>query len=515
VRTLVHVLLVVTAWLVASAPPAAAHAELIVSIPANGAHLATAPTEVELRFSEPVNLVRDGFALLDQSGRPIDTPTATAQSTQVRMPLPADLGDGVYSITWRVVSVDSHPVHGALVFSVGAARAAPLAGAATRTDADGAVATAFWLLRWIGFGAIALLIGGVFFLVVCWRPDRRAAAVIRPAWVVAIVATAGTLLLQGVAAAGAPLSAVFDPALLADTMTTNFGILVSARLVVLAIAGTMLNRRNNVAAAVVAVALAATWSATGHAVAGTWPVLAVALDMVHVLAMSVWIGGLVLLCVCVLPRSRLQARKGERAQALARFSRVALVSVAVLLVSGGLLALRTAGMSGLLSGSSYASLIVFKAGGFGVLLWLAAMSRSAVRRNAGVHIRRSATAEIAVGAAVLAVSAVLVATPPNVSTSPQPVAQASGPYLAALPTPTGDVQVWVSPALTGENQIVVNVRDEQGIDLDVPEVTGQLSLPANGIGPLPLPLAGTGPGQYIADPVTVPTPGTAAAAVRS
>lgn len=500
-------LLAVAGWLVLSAPQAAAHAELAGSAPANGEHLATAPRVVELRFTEPVTVTRDGIAVLDQAGRSVPTGSAVEESTLVRVPVPDGLSDGVYTVSWRVLSSDSHPVHGAFVFSVGDARAAPLTGEDTRTDDDSAVSAVTWLVRWTGFGAIALLIGGTFFRTVCWRPDRRSDVVLRTAWVTALVSTAGTLLLHGVIVTGSSLISIFDPRLLADTIGSYYGVVVSARLVLLAIAGALWKRANTYAAVAVAVGLAGTWSVTGHAVAGDWPALAVALDLVHLLAMSVWLGGLAMLCVCVLWR-RERNPKAETARALTRFAKVAAVAVAVLLVSGGLLALRTAGVSGLVSGSSYASLVVFKVGGFGVLVWLAWLSRTAVRKHAAGAVRRSAGAEVLIAAAVLGVTAVLVATPPADRVRPTPIAATTGPYLAALAMPDGDVQVWVSPARVGDNQIVVNVRDGQGTNREVPEVTAELSLAAGGVGPLAVPLAAGGPGRYVADRVTVPMAGT-------
>src|SRR5262245_43227725 len=79
--------------------PAYAHAQLIGSTPANGARLARAPAEVTLRCSERVNVVRDGIRLLDASGAVRGTGPARVDPTgaQVRMPLPADLGNGLYT----------------------------------------------------------------------------------------------------------------------------------------------------------------------------------------------------------------------------------------------------------------------------------------------------------------------------------------------------------------------------------------------------------------------------------
>jgi copper transport protein len=277
---------------------------------------------------------------------------------------------------------------------------------------------------------------------------------------------------------------------------------------------------------VAGVALVATWSASGHAVAGDLVPFALAMDVAHLLAMSLWLGGLVFLVACVL-LARHKLRPAETGAVLSRFSKVALISVAVLAGTGVLMAVREVGLTGLLSGSRYVTLVVFKAGAFGLVLWLAAMSRTSVQRqlveparkgqsDAVVRLRRSVFAETSIAVVVLGLTAALVATPPTELDAGQAQAAVSiGPFLSALDIPgNGDVQVWVSPARTGDNQVVVNVRDERGINRDVPEVTAQLSLPAAAIGPLPVPLSKTSTGQYIAEKFTLPTKGTWRLTVR-
>jgi copper transport protein len=525
--------LIAAAWLISSAPNALAHAELLGTTPSNGEHLAAAPSEVLLRFSETVTPVRDGTSVLDGRGKRLGTAQAESvggDSARIRLPLPNSLPDGVYSVTWRVVSADSHPVHGAFVFSVGDAQAAPLAGAGAESGADPVVAVVFWLARWLGFAAVALLVGGVFFALACWpagRTDRRLRRIVRIAWWSATSASVAVLLLQGANATGSSILSALDPGRILDTMSTNFGIFVLARLVVLIITGFLLTRREFKLAPVLGagVALVATWSASGHAVAGDWVPFALVMDVAHLLAMSLWLGGLVFLVACVLPGRKL--RPAETSAVLSRFSKVALISVAVLAGTGVLMAVREVGLSALLSGSHYVTLVVFKAGAFGLVLWLAAMSRTSVQRqlverarkgrsDVMNRLRRSVLAEAGIAIVVLGLTAALVATPPTELDAEQAQAAVStGPFLSAIDIPgNGDVQVWVSPARTGDNQVVVNVRDERGINRDVPEVTAQLSLPAAAIGPLPVPLTRSSAGQYVAEKFTVPTKGTWRLAVR-
>ncbi|WP_158882285.1 copper resistance CopC/CopD family protein [Amycolatopsis anabasis] len=520
--------------LVWQAPRAAAHAELVETAPANGAQLATSPREVVLRFSETVSPVRDGFRVLDERGAALLQSTAEGvpgDRTRVRVPLPESLGDGVYAVTWRVVSADSHPIHGAFVFSVGAARAAPLADSGARAGADAAVGFAFWLSRITGFAGLAMVVGGVGFVLVCWpagRADRRLRLLIRTGWIASVASALAAFLLQGPNMAGSSLADAVDPALLYDTLGTGYGLGVLARILLLGLAGVALARsRTEVAdplprkeivlAAGLAVALAVSWSATGHAAAGAAVAGAIALDSAHLLAMSVWLGGLACLVTCVLRGRGIPHRTAIRV--VPRFSRVAAVAVAVLAATGFAQAWRELAAAGGLSGNRYFSVLVFKVGAFGLLLCLAALSRSVVRnRLAGGKtggatprsLRRSVRWEALIGVVVLGLTAVLVATPPGGHDhGPSAAALPAGPFLGAPSLGgNGDVQVWVAPARVGPNQIVLNVRDARGINRDVPEVTARLHLPSAGIGPLPVPLTRTGPGQFVAGAVTVPVAGT-------
>jgi copper transport protein len=384
------------------AVPAYAHAQLVDTSPANGARLQAPPPEVVLRFTEPVTPVRDGVRLLDQAGKVRDggpARTDRGAATRVILPVPAGLGTGVYTVSWRVVSADSHPIHGAFVFGVGQTPVDARSGGGARTDAAGPVTVLFSLLRWLGYAALAVFAGGIAFLFLCWPAgwaQPRARRLLGYGWGASVFCAAGVLLLQGPYATGAPLSGLADPTLLTDTLATGYGRYVLARIVLLVTAGVVLLRlvvrptastvdtgpvpgRVRTAVLVLCAALPVTWVGTGHANAGQ-TLLAGTADAAHLGAMAVWLGGLVFLASCVLSRS---APAGALAAAgtLARFSRIAAGCVAVLVVTGGYQAWRGVGSLDALAGSRYGTLLVFKLAFVGILLWLGAMSRSVVQRR--------------------------------------------------------------------------------------------------------------------------------------
>lgn len=105
--------------LVPVASPAFAHAHLESSNPADGAVLETAPAEVTLRFSDPVEPVEGGFELSRAGGETV-TLIATAHHEVVTAPLPVGLPEGAYTLSYRVASADGHPSAGKVGFRVNA-----------------------------------------------------------------------------------------------------------------------------------------------------------------------------------------------------------------------------------------------------------------------------------------------------------------------------------------------------------------------------------------------------------
>lgn len=547
--------------------PAAAHANLVGTNPSSGSELDQPPDEVRLRFSERVTVAPDGVTMRDSDGAVVATePAAVAAEdpSAVVLPIPPDLPDGSYIVSFRVVSADSHPVGGAVVFGVGVE-----AGSLEDVDVgdDPAVVSVFAIARWTSYAGLALLAGGLGMFVLVWPggwANRRARRVVTAGWVASALGGLAVLLLQGPYGAGRTLAGVADPDLLAATLDTDYGRYVVIRLLVIAAAGVLLalagrlpGRVRATGAALVAVGLPVTWLGTGHANAASNPLDKVA-DAVHLVAMSSWFGGLALLVICLLPRSSgLPAE--EVTPAVRRFSLLATGAVLALLVSGVYVAWQRVGALDAVLGTAYGRLLAFKLATMGVLLWLGSMSRSVVQRRyapaspapgaaaaapvsrskrravkaaeeqeqaARGQLRGSVRLEVGTAVAVLAVASVLVATPPGVVVSAAEVlAQDTGPVLTGAPLsedldPPAGVSILVDPAWVGENRVVVEVVQQVPIGSgspsasevtlvawDVPEVRGSFVLPGSDLGPLPVELTRTSAGVYQALDTQLPIAG--------
>ncbi|MFY1636488.1 copper resistance CopC family protein [Solwaraspora sp. WMMB335] len=128
---------VVAATLLVPASPAAAHNALVSSQPGQNTRVAQSPEEIELVFIERLNGEFTTIVVSDAAGAqvPIEGPVVDQQRGVVRPVEP--LPDGVYTVAYRVVSTDGHPVQGSFRFAVNAPLVAASGAAAASAAADG------------------------------------------------------------------------------------------------------------------------------------------------------------------------------------------------------------------------------------------------------------------------------------------------------------------------------------------------------------------------------------------
>lgn len=494
---------------VAWAPSAAAHAELIGTSPADGERLEEPPGQVVLEFTEGVQPVRDGIRLLDAEGAVVATPTPHVEGSTVTVAPPTDLPTGGYVVSWRVLSRDTHPVSGAFSFGV-RAEAVEAASAESSTTVIGG-SSAMSVLRWLGFAGLALLVGGAAFLLLCWPAGRALAPVRRLVWGGwALVAVSALLAVpaQGAHVSGTDLAVALSPTALADTLTSQFGLLHVTRLALLVLAAPVLHRllrpehrpRWALAGvgAVPAAGIAATFAGTGHSASGVWPAVAIISDTVHLTAVSLWVGGLVFLAVYALRPRHVDGLGGG----LVRFSRLATAVVATLVVTGTFQAWRNVGSLDALGATAYGRVLLTKLALVAVVFGIGGLSMLAVRRAGVARLRHTVPVEVGVAAAVLAVTAILVVTPPARQIVAEP---AGGPQTEVLTLPGGDsVRVELTPGVVGSNELQFFVTDPAGQPRTVAELTARASLPDRDVGPFEVDVVGHG--SHFIGEVSLPFP---------
>lgn len=497
------------------APPSAfAHASLIGTTPARGAVLDRPPAQVVLRFDESVSTVEGSVRVFDGEVRRVDGGDVSKPSSEeVAVSLPAALAEGTYTVAWRVLSADSHPIRGAFVFSVGEPTGDASGVVEEVLDAQAgseAVDVSLTVVRFVGLALILLCVGGA--AVLAFVADPSEARGVLP-WIV--LASAAALLavdslawiaLTGVKAAGFGLDAVFRWSPARDVIATGFGqvwlgraLLALALAALAVIAARTRSDRWLLSVVFLASAIAVTPALSGHArVEGA---LAVLSDAVHVAAAGVWVGGLSFLALLLVEAG------GDRwslaTRVVPRFSTLAVVSVIALVVAGivsGFLEVRSWHA---LWHTTYGQLLLVKVALLVPLLALGAFNnRTSVprlRSAAAVpqvrrRFARSVVLELTLMMVIVGVTAVLVAEPP----AKAQVAAASGPVSRDGQIGPYDFTLTVDPARVGPNQIHFYLLDSTGQLAPVDEIKLSATLPALGVGPLRFDATPAGPGHVLA-----------------
>jgi copper transport protein len=544
-------LLAVTASVVvttATTRSARAHAFLLESNPVDSSVVDSPPERVYLRFDEPVTLSPQSIQLLDATGKRIPLPPADhvdGNATTAGTTLPDDLANGTYAIAWRVTSDDSHIVSGAVQFSIGA----PSAIVVTAKHSDAVPAIVQGIARGVAFLGFALALGGFVFLQLMWsagRDDRRARRILGLGVVSLAAATVVIFLAQGPLATGESLTTALSKAAWDATMGSVLGPAMLVRMVLLAglglVVGFLAVRRRGRAdegltpvaprplsramlgiVGVYTLAITATWPLADHARSGLQKQLAIPATAVHLLAMALWMGGVVLLVLTVLAlrRSAEPERVGAVHGALERFSTVAQACFIALAVTGVYLSWRQVGTAKALIYTNFGRLLLVKLAIVLAIVALAAGARAFVRRHRSRAAEQDTTSalrrlrfrlggEVVFGVAVIGVTAALVNTPPARTAYTPPFHTTkrieAGP--GTSPALVGaTVQVDIKPARAGANIIDVYITGANGDLMRVREVSGQLQATRAGLTSLPVTISSGEPGHYVATAVSIPFPG--------
>ncbi len=500
---------------------ATAHALPQSSVPSPGASLATAPPAVTITFGEEPDPKLSTIRVLDTSGNLVSTGPATAVPSDPRsltVPL-GPLGSGVYTVAWRTVSaVDGHLATGSFAFGVGAAVPTPSAGGAAGSGSAGGASTptgtggptaAAIVARWLLYLGLVGLLGGAVFALAIAPPARILTRGLLPvAWLVAAAGTCGVIA-EELVQAGVSLG---------DVPGTSFGVAILERALPLAIAGLGVAvvasrgpRRPWLATVAVGAALAMLADVLlSHAAAGDAAALGVAVQVVHVLAVGLWLGGLAGLLVTVGRTADERTARTAR-----RFSWLATVGIATVAITGLIRAVAEVGSVDALLTTDFGRLVVAKTALLATLALLGAVNHFRNVPAAGRTVRglrRFGSAELLVGGTVILLSASLVNLAPPVE-----VAAAAGPSASgttASPAPSAAplavdghdygtsvrLHLDVSPGSAGFNTFDVAVNDyDTGAPVAADAVALRFTFPAKqDVGSSRLDLSPTGPGRFSA-----------------
>jgi copper transport protein len=481
------------------AAPASAHAALANSDPANGTIVPDAPNKITLNFTESVQLLNGKIQVLAPDGSRADQGEPTADGSTVTIPLRSGGGRGTYLVSYRVISADSHPVGGSITYSVGAASATPTATVDDET-VDPVVRAIIPVGKYLGYAGLVLLVGPVLVLALLWphRLSRRGPG--RLVWTGLGLVAFSTLLAIWLQAPYATGSGLFDVRVgdLRDVLGSTFGAIMLVRLGVICAAALLLrpllkgngndSKTDLALLGVLGVAALATWPLTGHPTASPVAGVSVVVDAIHLAAMAVWLGGLVMLVAFLLR----QADERELGAILPIWSRWAATAVAALIVAGVVQALiEVSSLDGLFL-TTYGRLILVKVGLAAIVLGVAWYSRRLVRSKAAEAeprgLRRVVWVELAITAVVLGVTSALVQIPPARTAEASDTAGVSTTVTKTLTDNKMALQIDVFPAAVGNNSIHLYAYTPDNKPLTVVEWSATAALAGKGIEPIEIPL---------------------------
>jgi copper transport protein len=485
-----------------AATPASAHAALTASDPANGSVVPDAPNRVTLTFSESVQLISGKIRVLAPDGSRADQGTPTVSGSEVTIPLRTGGGQGTYLVSYRVTSADSHPVAGTITYSVGAASTPPAADADAGVTVDPVVKALIPIGKFLGYAGLILLVGPVLVLALLWphRLDRRGPG--RLVWTGIGLVIGSTLLglwLQAPYTLGTGLFDVNSDDI-REVLGSTFGAVMLVRLGVVTAAAFLLrplltgpageeSRLDLALLGVLGVAALATWPLTGHPTASPVAGVSVVIDALHLAAVTVWVGGLVMLFGFLLPR----ANGRELGAILPIWSRWAMAAVGALIFAGVVQSLiEVSNVDGLIN-STYGRMILAKVGLAAVVIGVAAFSRKLVNSKAAEEspgpLRRIVTAELAVIVVILGITSFLVQEPPpRTVQAAETAATTSTTVTQTLTSKDMSLQVSIFPATVGNNSIHLYAYTLDSKPLPVVEWKATAALPAKGIEAIEIPL---------------------------
>ncbi|HEY3946184.1 MAG TPA: CopD family protein [Solirubrobacteraceae bacterium] len=552
------------AGLLGSAPAAWAHAQLLDTSPLSGSTVKVQPPEVIFEFNQDVGGTLGAVRVYDAHGDEVDDLNVShpdGNEHWLGVGLKPGLAAGTYTGTYRVISADTHIVYGGLVFNIGHAGAAPrftVAGLVGKHKSGKVTAVAFGVVRGLNYLTLALMIGGLVFLRFAWIPGLTAVAGSEDRWSLAsrvfasrlgrlfaiaiaigVVVSVLGVLLQGASAAGVSLWASLKSSIVENTLESRFGKVWGLRAIDWALLGALmpavraigkdatprlragsLDAENTLAPTarprravlalleIGALYLAITPALAGHASVETPVAVFFPSDVLHVLAGSVWVGGIACLLIA-LPGATRRLEGGERSRLLlamlVRFSPIALGAVVVIAVTGVIQAYIDVRSFHSLFHTTYGALIVVKVVLLACLIGFGFINRErvlpALRRlvgdgrspgGVGALARSTMRGEFALMLCVFGVTAALISYAP-------PIDAAMGPFSVNTSIGPAELEMTVEPAKVGLNTIHLYLIDAKtgGQFAATKELTVTAKLPSKGIGPLMLKPIVAGPGHYI------------------
>lgn len=470
-----------------------AHAFIVESSPTENQVLDKPPSQVTITFNENLQSAFMSMKVTDETGKRVDTGKARLNPEHedtMEIKLIPGMKNGIYTVNWRALSADGHPVNGVIPFQVGNGSKAYTNPAAAGSEGSGASRPDLIATRWLLYIGLSLLLGALCFRLfilpcvsrskdVSEQQDDQQTGITLPRWSALLwsgygitsVAILISLPLQASWDAGVSIGEGFSLPILGEALQfTGAGqiwfiqmilVLLLSVALIYALDHSISNRQRRLwgyGSVVMTLGLMLSKAFTGHPAAAAHPAPAIAADFVHLAAAAFWVGSLAVMAVC-LPIAGPELPGSERAvlrqSTLRRFAGWGIAMVAALLATGIYGAVLYVPAPSMLLNTSYGLVLLGKAALLLVMLAFAASQfRSARQAAAAKRAAGGLRIELSVGLLVMLLAAVLTHLSPGQAPAvPFEETRTAGEYSISLA---------VSPNAVGSNEFKVTVRDAKG-----------------------------------------------------
>ncbi|WP_405171382.1 copper resistance protein CopC [Paenibacillus sp. FSL H8-0280] len=481
---------------------ASAHAYIVKASPGENEILVAAPERLTMEFNESLQTAFYDIKITGPDGNQADDGNVQIDVDRphiLETGLQTGLGNGTYAVNWKAVSADGHPIQGAYVFHIGEPSGSP-AGLSDLTSGSGSTGGPLkWIVSltdWIQYLGLSVILGTLAFLLLRIAPTSMTREPMdvpgsyRLLWISYAAASFAALV-------SLPLNTLYESGVALNELSwgligsalklTSFGqIWMLQILIVMLLAVTILSGydrdrsiRARIWSSYGSLVLVLGWlfthAMTGHPAAADQRALAIAMDFIHLIGAAFWIGALTAMAVCLPPLAdKLPSKvRGEVYWvAIRRFTAWGIGAVAALVATGiysSLIILPAPLLTSLFT-TAYGLVLIGKIVLLIVMLVFAWRHARLAKAATGSRLSGSLKAELATGAVILALAAVLTHLSPG-----QPAAV--GPYQETKTTEDGSaITLQVSPNVTGENQFEVDVKRADGsIVNDLEQITLSLT----------------------------------------
>ncbi len=497
-------------------PHAYAHAVPEFSSPAPNAVLGEPPDQIFIQFNEPVVPTFSQMRLLTQGGEEVEVGPLTAldpENRTIGVTVPP-LAQGAYLVSWQVLSaVDGHTTSGTYSFGVGVAAMA----VSNEASLSAQISVLDAIARWLTLTAVALLMGLFTFRLLVWNPlwrkqERDVPELALDVRLARLGIRAG-MMAVGLLAVALVLIFVNQNQKFDLISGDNFGIWLSTRYglmwlyralltaVLLFLLLLFMDVSDDgqvglsgwqwVAGFIVTSGLAFSVAMVSHSAAlPENSTRAILIDFAHVLAATMWVGGLLFLALALwLARSLpVEDRTWLYLSLILNFSGLAAMAVGLLAISGVYLAWQHVGSWTRLVGTAYGLTLLLKLAIAAITIFTAGVnllyikprlnrayenpeapeSHTAVRRSRAVVI-----VELSAAFLILLVTGFL--TDMQRGVDAPLLADAPGQTVLTQQADDLTVEVTITPALVGDNTFEIKITDANGRATAADEVSARFT----------------------------------------